>query len=248
MITAIIQARMSSTRLPGKVLLPLGDTTILGWTVRRVREAKNISEIVVATSDRQDDDMIEKHCAELGAKIFRGNLNDVLDRYYSAAKQFAAQTVCRVTADCPLVDPEVIDRVVREYERRGCDYASTGRSASTFPDGLDVELFSFNALETAWKEAKLPSEREHVTPYVWNHPERFEIVEIKNDTDLSAIRLTIDEPRDYELLKRVVADAGDLSMRGIVKYLSEHPEVAALNAPIVRDAGYLKSLAEDTKG
>jgi spore coat polysaccharide biosynthesis protein SpsF len=171
----------------------------------------------------------------------------VLDRYYQVARTYGAKHVARITADCPLIDPAVIDRVAREYEKGDCDYISTGRIVSTFPDGMDTEIFSFSALEIAWKEAKLASEREHVTPFIWNHPERFKVREIKNDVDRSAIRLTVDEERDYILIQDVVAHASDLSMEGIIAYLAAHSDIATSNASIVRDEGYQKSLDQDEK-
>ncbi|MDO8518143.1 MAG: glycosyltransferase family protein [bacterium] len=250
MITAIIQARMGSTRLPGKVLLPLGYTTVLGHTVWQVKKAKKIGRVIVATSTEKEDDAIELFCKENDIKIFRGNLNDVLDRYYQCAKSVGAEDVCRITADCPLIDPAVIDQVVSEYEQgkeKGeCDYISTGRTTTTFPDGMDTEIFSFTALEAAWRDATLHSEREHVTPFIWNHPKRFRVVEVRNDWDISAVRLTLDEQSDYQVLTNIVAHVPDLSMEAIVRYLEEHPEVAAINSPIVRDEGYQKSLHEDT--
>ena len=251
MIVAIIQARMSSTRLPGKVLLPLGKGTVLEHTIGQVKKAKSIGRVVVATSDGADDDAIAALCEKVGVPVFRGSLKDVLDRYYGAAKKFGAEHIARITSDCPVIDPSIIDRVAEEYERKNekgeCDYISTGRIISTFPDGMDTEIFSFRVLETAWKEAKLPSEREHVTPFIWNHPERFKVIEVKNGRDLSAVRLTLDEPNDYLVLKDVVANVPELSMENIVSYLKEHPEVTAKNAPIIRDAGYFKSLREDTE-
>lgn len=245
MIVAIIQARMGSTRLPGKVLLPLGTTTVLGHTVGRVQQAKQIGRVVVATSTEADDGAIERHCKELGVECMRGSLNDVLDRYYSAAKVVGAEHVARITSDCPLVDPKIIDATAARYFAEGCDYISTGRAVSTFPDGMDTEIFSFGALERAWREATLPSEREHVTPYIWNHPELFRVVEYKNDRDLSGVRVTLDEAADYEVIKDVVAHAGDLSCGGVVAYLGAHPEVAEKNGSIMRNSGYQKSLKED---
>jgi len=247
MITAIIQARMGSTRLPGKVLLPLGDTTVLGHTVRQVKKAKKIGRVIVATSIDQSDDEIEWYCKENDIEVTRGSLQDVLDRYYQAAKARGAEHVARITADCPLIDPAVIDRVAGEYETSRCDYISTGRIKTTFPDGMDIEIFSFAALETAWKEAKFPSEREHVTPFIWNHGEHFRVIEVKNGSDLSAVRLTLDEDRDYAVIKEIVADVPELSMGHIVAYLKAHPEVAAQNASIVHEEGYYKSLKEDEK-
>lgn len=246
MITAIIQARMSSTRLPGKVLLPLGDTTVLGSTVRQVRNAKRINHIVVATSDQSEDDAVAKEGARLNVDVFRGSLDDVLDRYYMAAKHLRAEYICRITADCPLIDPAIIDRVAEVYEREHPDYISTGRDKTTFPDGMDTEIFSFAALERAWKEAKLSSEREHVTPYIWKHPELFRVSEVRNDSDLSALRLTLDELADYEVLKAIVAEVHPLSLSAVTEYLRAHPELAARNSSITRDSGYHKSLQSDT--
>lgn len=245
MIVAIIQARMSSSRLPGKMLLPLGSGTVLEHTIHQVRKAKSMGKIVLATTNRPDDDGIVELCKKIDIPVFRGSLEDVLDRYYQAARQAGAEHICRITGDCPLIDPTIIDRVADEYERSKCGYISTGRVESTFPDGMDTEIFSFAALERAWNEAKLPSEREHVTPYIWKHPNLFKISEFKNDRDLSKVRLTIDEPVDYEVLKNIVANVRDLSMNSIVEYLEKHPEVAALNGSIMRDEGYAKSLKTD---
>ncbi len=247
MITAIIQARMSSTRFPGKMLLPLAGKSIIENTVARVLSAKKISKIIVATSDSLSDDPLADVCVKNGIEVFRGSLDDVLDRYYQTAKKYGAQQVARITGDCPIIDPSVIDLVAEAYEKERCDYISTGRIVSTFPDGMDTEIFSFASLEVAWKEARLPSEREHVTPYIWNHPELFKLAEIKNDRNLGQVRLTIDEPQDYEVLKKITTDVSPLSMLAIVAYLEKHPEVAAINGSIVRDAGYAKSLEEDKK-
>ncbi len=244
-IVAIIQARMSSVRLPGKVLLPLSDTTVLGYTVRRVKEAKQISEVIVATSDESEDDPIEEEALLRGARVFRGSLDDVLDRYYNATRTFGVEHICRVTADCPLIDPEVINRVASEYVGGRFDYVSTGRISSTFPDGMDTEIFSSSVLDRAWKDAMLPSEREHVTSYIWKHPEMFKIGEVRNEVNLSKIRLTVDEMADYEVVKKIVADVHPISLGAIVDYLASNPEVAALNGSIGRDEGYIKSLAQD---
>ena len=245
MITTIIQARMSSTRLPKKVLLPLGDTTVLGHTVRQVRKAEKIGQVIVATSTGEDDDRIEAYCTQEGIKVFRGSLTDVLDRYYKTAEAYKAEHIARITSDCPLIDPVIIDRVATEYEKGTCDYISTGRITSTFPDGMDTEIFSFEALQSAWKEAKLPSEREHVTPFIWNHPERFRVIEMRNDRDLSSVRLTLDEERDYQVIKDIISNVANLSMESIVRYIEAHPEIAHINGSIIRDEGYHKSLKQD---
>ena len=238
---------MRSTRLPKKVLLPLGGKTILENVVDRVRQAKTISQIIVVTSNEPDDDAIAKFCEEKEIQYFRGSHEDVLDRFYQAAKQFKAEHICRVTADCPLIDPAVIDEAVKQYIDNGYDYVSNSHPVATYPDGFDTWVFSFAALEKSWQEAKLPSEREHVTSYIWNHPEKFNIFNVKNNVDLSAYRLTIDEKKDYQALKIIVDQVKELTMENIVKFLDEHEEVRKINAPIQRDEGYYKSLEEDKK-
>jgi spore coat polysaccharide biosynthesis protein SpsF len=242
MIVAIIQARTGSKRLPKKVFLPLGDTTVLGSTVRQVKKAKTIDRVIVATSIESDDDLIERHCEDLGVECFRGSLNDVLDRYYMASKETDADVIVRITADCPLIDPDVIDLVVEEFKRDKKDYVSNGFMESTYPTGMDVEVVSFDALEEVWKEAILPSDREHVMTYFWTHPDRFRIREIKSPDIFSGIRVTLDEPEDYDVLKRVVENVRPLSLGGIVEYFRKHPEVTALNARFVRNEGYSRSL------
>lgn len=245
MIVAIIQARMGSTRLPGKALFPLGNTTVLGSTVRQVKSAKSIDRVIVATSRSADDDAIEAYCREIGVACFRGSLDDILDRYYQCAKSVGAATVVRITADCPLIDPAVIDLVIEEYKRGKWDYISNGLMESTYPDGMDTEVVSFEALEIAWKEARLPSDREHVMTYIWTHPDRFRIHEVKLREPLSDIRVTLDEPEDYEVLKQIVKNVRPLSLTNIVQYLRAHPDVANVNKRFARNTGYLKSLEAD---
>lgn len=245
MITTIIQARIGSTRLSGKVLLPLGGKTVLENVVARVKRAKQIREAIVATSDGGEDDKIVELCERKGIKYFRGSLDDVLDRYYQAVKHFQAENICRITADCPLIDPEVIDGVAQKYLEGGYDYVANNHPVATYPDGFDVEIFSFKALEKTWREAVLPSEREHVTAYIWNHSDKFKIYNVKNDIDLSNYRLTIDESKDYELLKEIFKEVADLTTPKILKFLDEHQAVKNINAKITRDEGYYKSLAKD---
>jgi spore coat polysaccharide biosynthesis protein SpsF (cytidylyltransferase family) len=245
MITAIIQARLSSTRLPNKVLLPLGDKTVLEHVIDRVTQAKHISRVIVATSTEDEDGQIAALCDRIGVACFRGSLHDVLDRYYHAAKAYNAQHICRVTGDCPLIDPHAIDEVAEVYIKGGYDFVSNSHPVATYPDGYDCWIFSFAALKKSWREAKLFSEREHVTSYIWNHPELFKTYNVKNDTDLSKHRLTIDEPRDYKLLQQVIAHVSDLTTDNIIHFLDTHTDVSSINADIMRDEGYAKSLEQD---
>lgn len=246
-IIAIIQARMGSTRLPGKILLEVEGKTVFERAVERTQLAKAVERVIVAIPDDASNDELAQFCEERGMEFFRGSEGDVLDRYYQTAKSVGAIHIARITSDCPLVDPKVIDHVADEYFKSECDYISTGRMVSSYPDGLDTEIFSFTALERAWKEAKLPSEREHVTPYIWNHPEFFKVETVNYERDLSMLRWTVDEPRDLEFVRRVYHELGEnmFSMEDILKLLERCPEIGAINSNIVRNSGYYKSLHEE---
>ena len=251
MILAVIQARMGSSRLPGKVLLDLAGRPVLWHGVARVRQAGLVDKVMVATTDAPGDEPIRQFCAEQGIACFGGSETDVLGRYWQAVQSAGAgpgDGIVRITADCPLIDPEVIDRVVKVFIQSRADYVSNVQPP-TFPDGLDVEVFKFSALQTAWKEARLSSEREHVTPYIRNHPEKFSRENVVHGQDLSALRWTLDESADYALLQRLVgalqAQKPDFHLEDVLQVLAEHPEWAALNASFARNEGYEKSLRQD---
>jgi spore coat polysaccharide biosynthesis protein SpsF (cytidylyltransferase family) len=246
MIVAIIQARMSSTRLPGKVLMPIGDRPLLECVVRRTRRAGSLSKVVVATSDRPADDAIESFCRLQGVPCFRGDELDVLDRYYQAARSHGAEAVVRVTADCPFIDPAVIDRVVATYLRGGYDYVAN-INPPTYPDGLDTEVFSTDALTRAWKEGRLPTYREHVTTYIRFHPNAFRIHNVRHDPDLSSLRWTVDEPRDLQFIREVYGRLGDdeFGMDDVLRVLREEPALGQINVGIERDAGLKASMRKD---
>lgn len=247
-VVAVIQARMGSTRLPGKVLTDIGGKVMLQRVVERVSKAGKIGKVVVATTTSPEDIGIERFCEDAGINCFRGSESDVLDRYHGAAEKYGAETVVRITADCPLADPEVINRVVSMFLESGgeLDYAAN-INPPTFPDGLDTEVFSRNALETMWSEARLKSEREHVTLFIRNHPERFRIGNLTNSTDLSAMRWTVDEPQDLDFVRAVYGQfgSGEFGMNDVIRYLASHPGLLEMNAGIIRDEGLLKSLRED---
>lgn len=250
---AIIQARMGSTRLPGKVLKKVCGKTLLELQNERLQRVAGIDQIVIATTLAGDDDDIVQLCAEKGIDFFRGSENDVLDRYYQAACTWgckAKDTILRITADCPLIDPQVIASVLQLYDKAGADYASNA-DPPTFPDGLDVEVLSFAALTRAWQEAVLLSEREHVTPYIRKHPELFSRVNLENDTDYSDLRWTVDEPEDFALIKRIYEDLyylkNDFLMGDILKLLEQKPEYKKINNSFRRNEGYRKSLQEDVR-
>jgi spore coat polysaccharide biosynthesis protein SpsF (cytidylyltransferase family) len=243
---AIVQARMSSTRLPGKCLADIAGQPLLWHTVTRTRAAAAVDEVLVATSRESSDDPIERFCASEGVAIFRGDLDDVLDRFRRAARFARADRIVRVTADCPVLDHDVIDAVVGVFDDEAHDYVSN-TCDRTFPDGLDTEVLSAAALERAWSEATLPSEREHVTPYIWKNPDRFRLHQVRQSPDRSAERWTVDEPRDLSFIREVFARIGTLEFgqREILALLDDAPELRRINAGIELNEGYRKSLALD---
>jgi len=185
-IVAIVQARMGSTRLPGKVMLDLLGEPVLVRDVNRLRRSKMLDEIVIATTNLPADDLIVSLCKERGWKYSRGDESDVLDRYYQAARSCNADVIVRVTSDCPMIDPEVVDRVIRVFlDLPGIDYVSNTLPPRTFPRGLDTEVMTFEALERAWTEDEDPKLLDHVTPYIYRNPEKFQTRSVLNERDLS---------------------------------------------------------------
>lgn len=232
MILGVLQARTSSSRLPGKVLLPLLGVPMLSRQVERVTRAANIDRLIVATSVDPADDAIAAVAVEAGLGCFRGSLEDVLNRYYQAARPHRPSHVVRLTADCPLADWQLIDRAVGFAVEGGYDYASNTLKP-TWPDGLDVEVMTFAALESAWREARQPPEREHVTLYVYSHPERFRLGSLDSEIDISAMRWTVDEPADFEFVRRVYEALypGNpaFTTRDILRLLLNKPELMQIN-------------------
>jgi spore coat polysaccharide biosynthesis protein SpsF len=204
MILGVLQARMSSTRLPGKVLRPVLGEPMISRQIERLRRCALIDRLIVATSDRQDDDVLAHHCEGLGLDVYRGSLDDVLDRFHGALKCFGpADTVVRMTADCPLADWTLIDRVIRAHLDTGVDYTSNTPAVRTFPHGLDVEVMAAQVLEAAWREATDPYEREHVTPFIYRRPERFRLGYVSDAPSLAHLRWTVDTPEDLEFVRYV---------------------------------------------
>lgn len=240
---------MSSTRLPGKVLKEVNGTPLLAYELSRLKNAKTINKIVVATSDQPEDNAIEKLCKDIGVDIFRGPLEDVLLRYTACAEKYPEYSVIvRVTGDCPLIDPAVVDRVVTFFLNGEFDYVSNvPPNEETFPDGMDVEVFARQALFEAGEHATLLSEHEHVTPHIRNN-RSFRQGGVRAETDHSKYRLTVDNPEDLEVVKFLIEhctrDAGYLEY---IAFLDEHPEIRALNTHVVRNEGMLKSLKNDIK-
>lgn len=246
---AIIQARMSSRRLPGKVLEPvIEDKSMLACVIERVQLAERVNHVVVATSDSKDDDPIASLCEAMGVACFRGGLDDVLGRYAAAAECYAADVIVRITADCPVIDFDIIDRCVEAFHDSDYDYVSNTITPS-FPDGLDVEVFSRSALDRAYREASFASEREHVTLYINNHPEIFSRFNVVSDGDYSALRWTVDEKEDLELIRAIYnqlySDNPRFNMHDILKLLEQRPELLRMNSHFQRNEGLRQSLLAD---
>lgn len=247
MILAILQARMSSSRLPGKVLMPILGQPMLARQIERLSRSRRIEKLIVATSVNDDDAPIAELCAAIGVGCFRGALADVLDRFYQAARQHGQPTVVRLTGDCPLIDPGVTDAVIALQANGGYDYCSNVLERS-FPIGLDTEIMTFAALETAWRQARLPSEREHVTPYIHGNPEKFRLGGLKQDDNYSHWRWTVDYPDDFAFVSGVYealypANPG-FAMADIVALLRERPDIAALMAPDRGNDGQRRAAAD----
>lgn len=248
-VTAIIQARMGSTRLPGKVMVKIEGKPLLCHVIKRVEDSKQIMQIIVATTNLPEDDIIEAFCNKIGIECYRGSSDDVLDHFYRAALKYGADVVVRITADCPLIDPKIIDKAVGLFLKSDADYLSNTLKP-TYPDGVDVEVFSFKALERAWKEAKLASEREHVTPYIIKNSHIFNLINLKNERDLSSYRWTVDEERDLifvrEIYKRLYRNKNTIFyMEDILSVLNKEPHLVKINEGIKRNEGYIKSLIAD---
>jgi len=235
-IIAIVQARMGSTRLPGKVLLDLAGKPMLVRDIERIQRSKKIDDIVIATTTKSDDDIIISLCHEYGWNFFRGSENDVLDRYYQAAQEYHAKTIVRITSDCPLIEPTIVDLVIDKFisEEPDVDYVSNAFPLRTYPRGLDAEVISFSALERCWKEDINPRFREHVTAYVIYNTEQFRIFEVNNDTDLSSLRWTVDTPEDFEFVSQVYHHFGEntFSWIDILDLLNQNPELQDINKNI----------------
>ena len=249
-VVAVVQARVSSSRLPGKVLKTILGEPMIVRQLERIRHCRLVSRIAVATSTDASDDPLAAVCANAGFPVHRGSLADVLDRFYRCAASFAPDHVVRMTGDCPVIDPAVADGVIRYHLDGGYDFTSNALQP-TFPDGLDVEVVRFAALERTWREAHLPSEREHVMPYIYAHPELFRIGHFKSETDRSHLRWTVDEPEDFELIRQLYEELlpgkPAFSMEDILAVLETNPRLAAVNRGFKRNEGLEKSRAQDRK-
>jgi len=234
----VVQARMSSSRLPGKVMMPILGKTLLYRMIERLRMIRHKAEIIIATSQESTDNIIEQEASAMGIACFRGSLNNLLDRHYQAAKQTGASVVLKIPSDCPLIDPNIIDDVLDFYflNQNQFDYVSNLHPA-TFPDGNDVEIMSMECLERTWKEATRPLELEHTTPYIWENQDKFRIGNVLWDKgkDYSmSHRFTIDYEEDYQFIKRVFEELypnnQGFTCEDILNLLEEKPDIYNINA------------------
>jgi len=237
MISVIIQARTGSTRLPGKVMKELCGKTVLAHDIERVKQAKLVDEIIIATTVCKADDIIVNEAKQLGVKVFRGSEDDVLSRYFLAAKEAGADVVVRITSDCPLIDPQIIDKLITAFVENRYDIvtnAGNDLSKRTFPRGLDAEVFSFEMLETAYNNAKETYQREHVTPYIYEHAKSVHYY--TNDIDYSRYRWTLDTEEDWQLIaeiyQRLYHGKHDFYLKDIVDIMLRYPELSKINEHI----------------
>lgn len=238
-VVAIVQARMTSTRLPGKVLMPIAGRPMLSWQLERMRRARSLDRIVIATTTLASDDPVVALCEAEGCDVTRGSETDVLSRYVDAARQYGAATVVRLTADCPLMDPALIDLAVQRFVQTGCDYLSN-MLAPSYPYGLAVEVMKAQALLAAGAEALDPQEREHVTPFIYWRAQRFRLESLAMSPDLSHHRWTVDTPQDFELVSRILAALyprrPDFGLADVLALLDQHPDWVKINAHVEQKA------------
>lgn len=234
-IVAIIQARMGSSRLPGKILLKLKGKSVLYHVIERVKASRDINRIIVATTEKYEDDVIIDESLKYDVDTYRGSEYDVLSRYYQSALNFSADIIVRITSDCPLIDTEIISKAIRAYIEQDCDYVSN-TIERTYPRGLDVEVFSFKSLSRAYKNAMHPEEREHVTPYIYKNPSLFKIASFQNEIDYSDYRWTLDTPEDWMLIEQIYEKLymeGEIfNWTSVLKLVEGHPELSLINAHI----------------
>jgi len=238
-VLAIIQARYNSTRFPGKVVKKINNKTILEILIRRLSRSKHISKIIVACSNNRNDKAIVAICRKLGVNYFIGSENDVLNRFYHAAKKYRGINIARITADCPLIDPKIVDDVISNFFLKNADYSSNV-NPPTFPDGLDVEVFKFRVLKEAYINAKKSTEREHVTPFIINN-KKFKKFNLKNPIDYSSLRLTLDEKEDFILIAKIIKyfkNNLDFNLKNLLDLYKKKKFFFSINNHLVRNEGY----------
>jgi len=246
-ITVMIQARTGSSRLPGKVLSNIENKPMIWYVINRVKKIKSVEQIVLITTKEKNDQVLLDIAKTEGIIGFAGDTDDVLNRHYQCALQISADPIIRITGDCPVIDPNLVEEMLQSFLKNDFDYVSNVHPA-TYPDGLDTEIFSFQTLEKTALNAKLKSEREHVTPYIEKNPKLFKINNFENDENLSHIRLTVDQKEDLELIQKIyseMAPKNDFGLNSILDLKYKFPEIFKINSKYKRNEGYLKSLRED---
>ncbi len=242
----IIQVRMGSTRLPGKVLKKLNGITVLESLLNQLNYSKLLNDKIIATTSNLEDDVIVNFCKSKEIKCFRGSQDDVLDRYYNCAKKFSINTIIRITSDCPLMDPQVVDDVIDFYLKNSYDYVNNFYKR-TYPYGNDVEIFSLKVLEKVWEKATKPSEREHVTPYIYNNPDEFSLGWIENKENLSEFHWTVDRKEDLIFVQKIFKKISKrpILMKDIIDVIKDDPSLLEINKNTNPNEGYLKSIKEE---
>ena len=250
---------MRSSRLPEKVLKKIGRHPMLYYVIRQTLASKTVDEVIIATTKDKMDNQIVNYCKENDIKYFRGSKMDLLDRYFQCAKKFDCDPIIRITSDCPLIDPYVIDKIFQKFEKTSFDYVANNlekfngiwdNSMCNYPQGMTVEVSSFKALKKAWNEAKKPSEREHVFPYIQFNPKLFKVSNIKMKKNLSYIRCTVDKINDLKFVRMIYEKLGEekiVTIKDIVKIIEKDPKLVTINNNIPFDEGYQKSLLIDKK-
>ena len=240
---------MGSSRLPGKVMMKIDSkNSVLDLVINQLKYSKFLENIIIATTSKTEDDVIEKFCLKNSLRCFRGSEKDVLDRYYQCSKKFNLKDIIRITADCPLIDPEIVDKVIEKYKVGQFDYF-TNILIRTFPIGTDVEIFSFETLEKMWKDAKLPSEREHVTTYIRNKKLDCKFGNLKNVENLGNLRFTLDRYEDLQLIKKITSKIhkNPILIKDVIKIITDYPELLEINKNVENDEGMKKSLKMDSE-
>lgn len=257
-VKIIVQARMGSTRLPNKALLKIGDKPMLQHVVNQIKKSKYVDEIIIATTTSKKDEKIVTFCKKNNLNYFRGSNQNVLNRYYHCSKKYSCDPVVRISSDCPFIDPYVIDKTVEIFFAKSYDYVSNNiekiknkweNSICNFPQGMVIEICNFRSLEKAWKNARKPSEKEHVFPYVQFTPSKFKIFSFSHESDLSYIRCTVDKKQDLkfvrEVWRRIPKSKKIIHISDIEKIIKKEPHLIEINNSIKYDEGYLKSVEKD---
>ena len=248
-VAVMIQARVDSKRFPCKVLAKIENKPMIWHIINRIKSIKTVNQIILLTTKRTEDKILLKIANDFRVIGFAGHTHDVLKRYYECAKKYNVNTIVRITGDCPLIDPYLMRKMMTMYSNNKLDYLSNTLTP-TFPDGLDTEIFSFKTLEIMNKNAKLHSEREHVTSYIRNNINKFKTFNLENSKNLSDLRWTVDEPRDLQFVRKIYAQMRPeliFSMNDVLSIISNNPKITNINKEIIRNEGYLISLEKDKK-